>query len=122
MGINTLAFRMHQHGAFFSHDADCVALTPFTPWRESKQWLELVANSGTPLFLSVKPGSLDAVQTEAVRNAFRIASMPLPAAEPLDWLRTTCASRWKFGDREAEFDWHGEEGIREGEWDSIWWK
>ncbi|RED64872.1 glycoside hydrolase family 36 protein [Cohnella lupini] len=122
MGINTLAFRMHQHGAFFSHDADCVALTSFTPWQESKQWLELVANSGTPLFLSAKPGSLDAEQTEAVRNAFRIASMPQPAAEPLDWLRTTCASRWKFGKREAEFDWYGEEGIREEERDSIWWK
>ncbi len=52
MGVNTLAFRGVQNGIFYSTDADCVGLTNKVPWAKNKQWMELVANSGTPLFIS----------------------------------------------------------------------
>jgi alpha-galactosidase len=54
-GINTLAFRMAQHGAFFAVDADCVGLTNDVPWNFNAQWLDLLARSGTPLFVSASP-------------------------------------------------------------------
>ncbi|PYT32182.1 MAG: hypothetical protein DMG58_10690 [Acidobacteria bacterium] len=32
MGVNTLAFRGVQHGAFFATDADCVGIMAAVPW------------------------------------------------------------------------------------------
>ena len=58
MGVNTLAFRIPQHGAFFAIDADCVGVTNAVPWRFNRQWLDLLARSGTPLFVSVAPDAL----------------------------------------------------------------
>ena len=54
MGVNTLAFRLPQHGAFFAVDADCLGV----PWELNRQWARLLATSGTPLFASLKPGVL----------------------------------------------------------------
>src|ERR1035437_4327167 len=47
MGVNTLAFRGVQHGTFYAADCDCVGLTTKVPWAKNKQWMELVAKSGT---------------------------------------------------------------------------
>ncbi|MBR2732364.1 MAG: alpha-galactosidase, partial [Clostridia bacterium] len=55
MGVNSLAFRMPQQGVFFDADADCVGITPAVPWEKNRQWLDLLARSGTPLFISVAP-------------------------------------------------------------------
>jgi len=56
MGVNCLAFRGPQHAAFFAADADCVGLskTEAIPWVLNRQWLQLVSQSGTPLFISFK--------------------------------------------------------------------
>lgn len=45
MGVNTLAFRMPQHGTFFAVDADCVGQTATNsiPWAKNQQWLDLLA-------------------------------------------------------------------------------
>ena len=53
MGVNTLAWRMHQHKTFYVHDADCVGITKDIPWEKNSMWLRLLAESGTPLFVSV---------------------------------------------------------------------
>ncbi len=37
MGVNTLAFRMPQHGTFFAADADCVGITEKIPWNKNRQ-------------------------------------------------------------------------------------
>src|SRR5438552_1011705 len=55
MGVNTLAYRLPQHGAFFQSDPDCAAHTAATPWELDRQFLDLVAKSGTALFVSVDP-------------------------------------------------------------------
>ena len=55
MGVNTLAFRLPQHNRFFTVDADCVPCTPQTPWELNQRFLDLVARSGTALFLSIDP-------------------------------------------------------------------
>ena len=60
MGVNTLAFRGAQHGAFYVADADCVGVTNAMPWALNRQWLDLLARSGTMLFVSLAPDALGA--------------------------------------------------------------
>jgi alpha-galactosidase len=106
MGVNTLAFRMPQHGTFFVADADCVAHTDRTPWEKDRQFLEAVARSGTALFVSVDPTKIGPdVKREMsiwMRHALDGGAMH---AEPLDWLTTTAPRRWRFDDTVVEYTW-----------------
>jgi alpha-galactosidase len=107
MGINTLAFRLPQHGTFFSSDADCVAHTEQTPWEFDRQFLDLVARSGTALFVSVDPRTIPAEKKAAFRAAMQMAlSGGAPGGcEPLDWLQTTAPRQWRFGEEVRTYDW-----------------
>jgi alpha-galactosidase len=106
MGINTLAFRMPQHNAFFAADADCVGLTTAIPWEKNRQWLELAARSGTPLFVSADPAALGTSQRDALTEAFARAATVQSPAVPLDWQQTTCPRHWRMGNgEEMTFDW-----------------
>lgn len=109
MGINTLAFRMCQHNTFFAHDADCVGLTERIPWALNRQWLELLAASGTPLFVSA--GWTGREQRAALHDAFRRAAEPQTPAEPLDWMETTCPRAWRQGEEDLHFTWLEERGA-----------
>ena len=111
MGVNTLAFRMPQHETFFAADADCVGLTNDIPWALNAQWLDLLARSGTPLFVSAAPNAFGPQQLEALKQAFTLASQPQPAGEPLDWLDTVCPDRWQLHGEEAEYDWYSTEAA-----------
>ncbi len=108
MGINTLAFRAPQHETFFLADADCVGLSADIPWKLNRQWLDLLARSGTPLFVSADPAALGAEQRQALREAFTLAARPKPGAEPLDWLDTLCPARWRLDGQEYAFDWYAD--------------
>ena len=105
MGVNTLAFRMPQHGHFFEADADCVGITEKIPWEKNRQWLELLSVSGTPLFVSVRPGSLSEKQEEDIRLAFERASCRQERAVPLDWMTNLCPERWQAGNRPVQYQW-----------------
>ncbi len=109
MGVNTLAFRMPQHGAFFAVDADCVGQTAANsiPWDKNRQWLDLLARSGTPLFVSFKRGTVTPEQERALKVALAAASKPLPTGEPLDWFDTKLPRRWKLAGSASEFGWFG---------------
>jgi len=111
MGVNTLAFRGVQHGAFYVADADCVGVTNAIPWAQNKQWLDLLARSGTMLFVSLAPDALGAEQRRDLKEALALAAVPHPLAEPLDWQHTVYPSRWKMLGRERTFDWVGEDGV-----------
>lgn len=110
MGVNTLAFRMPQHRAFFDLDADCAPITPDLPWKLASEWLEMLAQSGTVLFISPDPKALTVESRNAIRQAFAKASRPQPAAEPLDWMETTIPARWRVGTNNREFDWYPPDG------------
>lgn len=110
MGVNALAFRGLQHGAFFAADADCAGITPAIPWSLNKQWMDLLAHSGTPMFVSANPSELDDGQKRFLREAWRRAADNQPVAEPLDWLNTTTPQRWRFGTQEKTYDWYGISG------------
>lgn len=111
MGVNTLAFRAAQHGAFFAVDADCAAITPQIPWELGSRWLDLVARSGTPLFVSADPRALNPTTKEAIERAFAAAARPQPLAEPLDWMDTPTPARWRIDSKTVEYDWYGTEGA-----------
>jgi alpha-galactosidase len=110
-GINTLAFRMPQHGAFFAVDADCVGLTRHVPWTLNRQWMELLANSGTPLFISISPDAVGREQEKALKAAFAAAAVERTPAEPLDWFNNTCPSKWLLNGETRDFDWYGGKGV-----------
>ncbi len=105
MGVNTLAFRMAQHNAFFAVDADCVGLTKDIAWNLNRQWLDAVARSGTPLFVSADPQAIGPAQREALTQAFARAAQPQETGEPLDWMQTACPRRWRFGEDTVTYDW-----------------
>jgi alpha-galactosidase len=105
MGVNTVAFRGLQQGTFYGADGDCVGLTTKIPWAKNKQWMELVAKSGTPLFISAQPEATGTEQKAFIRDCFKWASEPLPVGEPLDWMENAFPEKWKLMGKVVEFDW-----------------
>ena len=111
MGVNTLAFRGAQHGAFYVADADCVGVTNAVPWSLNRQWLDLLARSGTMLFVSLAPDALGADQRRDLKTALARAATPQSLGEPLDWQRTTYPTRWRLDGRDVTYDWVGVDGV-----------
>ena len=105
MGVNTLAFRGAQHGAFYVADADCVGVTDAVPWPFNRQWLDLLARSGTMLFVSLDPAALDEEKRRDLRAALALAAVPQPLGEPLDWQQTSFPNRWRLIGADARFEW-----------------
>ena len=110
MGVNTLAFRAAQHGTFYSADPDIAPITHQHPWDKGKQWLQLLARSGMPLFVSPELSEMNTQVKSVIKEAFAQAAVPQPPAEPLDWLETNCPRRWRLCGRTVEFDWSAPEG------------
>jgi alpha-galactosidase len=105
MGVNTLAFRGAHHGNFYAADADCVGLTTKISWEKNRQWMDLLARSATPLFISAQPAAVQSTQRLAIKEAFRVASEQRPLAEPVDWLTTSVPERWLLGEGAQHYDW-----------------
>jgi len=104
-GVNTLAFRMMQHGSFYCVDADCVGLTLDVPWEKNRQWLDVLAKSGTPLFVSIGEDAFSAQAEEAIREAFRHACGAKQVSRPHDWLETMTPEVWQSDFGRDEYTW-----------------
>ncbi|HEV9038382.1 MAG TPA: hypothetical protein VGQ51_17220 [Puia sp.] len=105
MGVNTLGFRLPQHNAFYAADGDCVGLTTMIPWEKNKQWMQLLAESGAPLFISAQPAATGREQREYIKTCFSRSAKDQPAGEPLDWLTNPRPAKWRLNGRVVEFDW-----------------
>ena len=107
MGINTLAYRLAQNGTFFACDRDCAAHTNQTHWYLDRQFLDLVARSGAPLFISVDPRTITPEQKTLFQMAMQIALSGGAGggAEPLDWLYNTAPAHWLLGVEERNYHW-----------------
>ncbi len=105
MGVNTLGFRLPQHNKFYAVDGDCVGLTTKIEWARNKQWLELLAGSGAPLFISAQPEAMGSAQKEAVKKAFARAAKVQPLGEPLDWMTNPEPKQWKLNNEIVNFNW-----------------
>ena len=111
VGVNTLAFRLMQHGTFFAADADCVGITGKIAWEQNRQWAEAVARSGTALFLSVKPGVLTDAQMRELSQIMAMASRGEHHAVPLDWTENTCPDLWQDGEEVIRYHWYPAAGV-----------
>jgi len=111
MGVNTLAFRGVQHGALYAADPDCVGVTTAVPWALNRQWLDLVARSGTVLFTSLASDALGTEQRRDLRAALALAARPQPLGEPQDWQETIWPSRWRLLNEPRTYDWLGPDGV-----------
>ncbi|MHB1484042.1 MAG: alpha-amylase family protein [Saccharofermentanales bacterium] len=127
MGVNTLAYRLIQHKAFFEIDADCLGIMKVEcpgvmkddgpgnmnriPWEMNKKWLDILSKSGTPLFVSVDPDAVTSEQKDDLKKALERASIQKDICEPIDWHDTTTPSKWLINGDEEEYNWFTEEGI-----------
>lgn len=111
IGINTLAFRLPQHNTFFHVDADCVGITGEIDWYYNKQWTEVVARSGTSLFISVKPDILSPDEFSEISNFMKLASNQLEHMVPLDWEFINCPDTWGENGKVITYDWYQKEGL-----------
>jgi alpha-galactosidase len=112
MGVNTLGLRLPQHHTFFCVDPDCVAFTTNISGNNTLQWLDLVARSGTALFISPGPGAVGPEQIAALRQAFRLVHDS--QGYPEDWLDTTTPQQWRFNSADNQltrYDWCGPAGA-----------
>ncbi len=105
MGVNTMGFRMVQHKSFYQADGDCVGLTTKIPWEKNKQWMQLLAQSSAPLFISAQPEAIGAEQRDFIKKCFTDASKDQPVGEPLDWLSNEFPAKWKLDDSIVAFNW-----------------
>lgn len=104
-GVNTLAFRLCQNNSFYKADADCVGIIKDKiDWKLNRQWLDLLAKSGTPLFVSIQPEALTEEMKADLKEAFKINSVQNDIAEPLDWLYNNQPCKWSINGAEAEYD------------------
>lgn len=106
VGVNTLAFRLPQNRKFYMVDADCVGiLGKNIPWALNREWLDLVARSGSPLFVSCDPDSVDDVIKTDLKKAFKHSSIQTEVIEPLDWEFNKNPIMWLINGEKTEYDW-----------------
>lgn len=87
-------------------DADCAPITGAYPWRYAGAWLDILAESGTPMFVSCRPGVLNGDQLGQLRRAYARSSVQRDTLIPLDWMENICPERWLLNGEETRFDWY----------------
>jgi alpha-galactosidase len=116
MGVNALSFRLAQQGTFFTVDADLVGMTDLIPWEENRQWLDLLARSGTVTLVSVAPSQRRPEQRAALREAFEISAAGGNKIKPVDWMETSTPGHWSVRSAngaasDRRYDWAGRSGA-----------
>jgi len=111
MGVNTLAFRLMQNGIFYMADADCVGITGQIPWSLNRLWLDALARSGSPLFVSCKPGVLNESELAELKSAWAVNSVQKNECKPLDWMENEYPEVWLIDGEEVRYNWYDDDGI-----------
>ena len=107
MGVNTLAWRMHQHKTFYAHDADCVGITKDIPWEKNSMWLRLLAESGTPLFVSVDEDCRTFNVQKALSEAFDTACIKfLQDSYLIPCTNELTPQKWQREEKTFEYKWN----------------
>ncbi|MBQ4085381.1 MAG: hypothetical protein IJC54_02265 [Clostridia bacterium] len=111
MGVNTLAFRMIQNNIFYMTDADCVGIMGPVPWEKNRLWLDVLARSGSPLFVSCKPGILSEGELAELKQAWAVNSVQANDARPLDWMENRYPELWLIDGETVRYNWYEEAGA-----------
>ncbi len=107
MGVNTLAFRLAQNNRFFAADADCVGFLPGKiDWEKNRQWADLLAASGSPLFISCANGNLTDEQFAHMKKLYKLASEGGCRVVPLDWEDNNIPAVYEIDGETVKFDWY----------------
>ena len=112
-GVNTLSHRLPQHRTFSHIDPDIVAMTQAVDWKKTSQWMDVVARSGTSLFLSPDPAAITPEVKSAMRDAMAISAQA-GQGFPVHPTSGTTPEAWQFthpGHVEKTYDWSGPEGV-----------
>ena len=106
-GVNALGMRSFMNGTFYAADPDCVGLAKegAVPWGKNREWLDAIARSKSPLFISWKRSLATPEVRAAFREAFAEVCRPGKAGEPIDWQAEELPSKWKFETGEKSYDW-----------------
>ena len=124
-GVNTLAFRLSQHGAFYDIDADCIGISDKIPWEYNRQWCQLLSLSGTSLFYSVKPHTMPESDEKEFARMLQENARHREIAEPLDWQDTALPQDWLLDGQQVTFHWYEPWGLRVAcatgpIWEKVW--
>ena len=112
MGVNTLAFRLPQNGKFYMADADCAGfIKGKIPFALNKEWVTLLAKSGTPLFISAPNDAFTDEEFAYMKEMYKIASEQKNIAIPLDWQYNATPAKWSIDGEENNFVWFDETGA-----------
>jgi alpha-galactosidase len=112
-GVNGLSQRIAQHRTFSYIDPDCVAVTRDVDWRQTSQWMDVVARSGTSLFLSPEPGAITPEVRSAMKDALATAAQSA-VGHPTDPWQSTAPDQWQFEAPHRTtkvYDWSGVGGA-----------
>ena len=104
-GINTLAFRMPQHNAFYAADADCVGITRKLDWNINRRWLDVLAKSGTPLFISIGDDAYTPEVQADITEAFRMNVSNGQVSRPVDWMENMIPQVWDSAFGRDTYEW-----------------
>ena len=110
-GVNGLAHRIAQHRTFSHIDPDCVAITPNVGWRETSEWMDVVARTGTSLFFSPEPTAITPAIKSAMKDAMLLASQA-GQGYPEHPTRGTTPTEWQFSSPrriDKTYNWCGPE-------------
>ncbi len=115
MGVNTLAFRLCQHKAFFEVDADCIGIAEDAQfsWELDSHWLEILADSNTPLFASIAASKVTGTVKEQLKEAFKKASKQDGSFIPLDLTKTSMPTHYFVDGVEKEYCFDDEMGAEQ---------
>ena len=103
MGVNTLAFRLAQDGAFYMADADCVGiLDDNIPWEKNRQWLDVLSKSDTALFSSC--AELSGEQAADMRKAY-LEIQKSHRIRPLDIYDNLTPGQWEIDGEKTVYNW-----------------
>ena len=115
MGVNTLAFRLPQHGTFFTVDPDMVGLTDAVSWELNRQWLDVLAQTGAATIVAVAPSQRGPEQRAALKDAFQIAASGGTGIRPIDWMESSTPEHWRApaaaAVSERHYQWTGADGT-----------
>ena len=104
-GLNSLAFRLIQNDVFYVIDADCVGIMNKIDWKLNKQWLDVLAKSSSPLFVSCDPYLVTDEIKNDLKEAFKINEKQNNICRPVDWLDKKLPTTWEIDGQLVKYKW-----------------
>lgn len=110
-GVNTLAFRMLHHKSFYDSDVDCIGMMGLIDWKLNHRWLDAVAHSGTPMFVSPDPKVVSELEKADLASAYQVNAIQEDELIPLDWMENLCPEKWLLNGKPIRINWYPENGT-----------